>query len=204
MEGVIYYLDLFSTVVFAISGVILARRQKLDILGAIFLATMTAVGGGTTRDLVLGVKPIFWVADVTYLYIILITSFTSYILLSRFSAPEKSLRLADALGLATVAVIGTEKAVLLGVSPIIAIAMGVITGIFGGVIRDTLANRTPIVFADPSLYATAAFFGSLAFVLLHNFSLHLAVFGGIAITLAIRLAAIFFDLRLPRLLRSDD
>jgi uncharacterized membrane protein YeiH len=203
LTDIIYYLDLFSTVVFAISGVILARRQKLDILGAIFLATMTAVGGGTTRDLVLGFRPVFWVGDVTYIYIILATSLISFVLLSKFPAPEKSLRLADALGLATVAVIGTEKAYVNGLDPLLAIAMGVITGIFGGVIRDTLANRTPIVFADPSLYATAAFFGALSFVLLAPFSHDAAVIIGILLTLAIRLAAIFFGLRLPDFLRSD-
>lgn len=199
----IYLLDLTSTVVFAISGVILARRKRLDILGAIVLATMTAVGGGTTRDLVLGIRPVFWVSDPTYLIVILATSIAAFVLLGRFQAPEKSLRVADAMGLAIVTVIGAEKALALGMSPLIAIVMGVITGIFGGVIRDTLANRTPIVFSDPSLYATAAFFGALVLVLLADIDMTLATVIGALVTATARLLAIFFDVRLPGFLRSD-
>jgi len=199
----IYLLDLISTAVFAISGVILARRTSLDILGAIVLATMTAVGGGTTRDLVLGLTPVFWVSDPTYLLVIAATSIASYVLFSWVEAPERSLRLADAVGLAIVTVIGTEKSLLAGAAPVIAIAMGVITGIFGGVIRDTLANRMPIVFADPSFYATAAFFGAGSFVLMTNVDSTLAVATCITITLGLRLGAIYFDWRLPSILRPS-
>lgn len=203
MSLFMYILDIFSTVVFAISGVILARRTRLDIIGAIFLGTVTAVGGGTIRDAVLGIRPVFWVSDPVYIYVIVGVSLLLYIILSFKEAPANSLRIADALGLAVVTVIGSSKALSLGMDPIICITMGVLTGVAGGIIRDTLANRMPIVFADSILYATAAFLGATSFVIISNYGVaeDWAVLAGLLITLSIRLSAIIWKIRLPGFLR---
>ena len=203
MSMLMYILDIFSTVVFAISGVILARRTKLDIVGALFLGTVTAVGGGTLRDTVLGIRPVFWVSDPLYIYVIVAVSLLSYIFLSFKKAPANSLRVADALGLAVVTAIGASKALSLGMDPIICITMGVLTGVMGGIIRDTIANRMPIVFADSILYATAAFLGATAMVgsSMAGLSQDYAVVTGVAVTLIIRISAIIWKIKLPPFFR---
>jgi uncharacterized membrane protein YeiH len=158
----LFLLDLIGVAVFATSGALVASRKKMDLVGFIFLGTVTGIGGGTVRDLVLGLLPVFWVKDPTYLIVCLISS----VLVFFFAhIPQSRLRLLiwlDALGLALFCVLGAEKALSYG--PVVAVAMGVITAVMGGMIRDILGGESPVILRK-EVYASAAFLGSLAYIL---------------------------------------
>ncbi|BBI63343.1 hypothetical protein HSBAA_46490 [Vreelandella sulfidaeris] len=152
MSGVVYWLDMAGVIVFALSGVILACRSRMDPIGMLVLASVTGIGGGTLRDLVLGVRPVFWVTDPTYLWVILATvsvSLMGFHYIHRLS--RGFLPIADAFGLALFTVIGAHKALLLGTSGMVAVLMGMMTGVAGGMIRDVLAQRVPMVLREGSL-----------------------------------------------------
>ncbi|WP_238944546.1 trimeric intracellular cation channel family protein [Allofranklinella schreckenbergeri] len=203
-DRLLYALDLFGTVVFAISGLLQARRLQLDVFGMLVLAAVTAIGGGTIRDLVLGV-PVFWVRQPEYLWSIVLTCLAALPLLrivSRHWGFWLLLR-ADALGLATFTTIGASKALALGAPAIVAISMGVLTGVGGGVIRDVFAREIPMVLRK-EVYATACIAGAAAFVLLQTATGHtpLAMLAGFALTLLVRLAALRWNWHLPALGRA--
>ncbi|MBE0462385.1 MAG: trimeric intracellular cation channel family protein [Halomonadaceae bacterium] len=199
MTGVVYWLDMAGVIVFALSGVILACRSKMDPFGMLVLAAVTGIGGGTLRDLVLGVRPVFWVADATYLWVILATvsvSLVGFHYIHRLS--RGFLPIADAFGLALFTVIGTHKALLLGTSGVVAVLMGMMTGVAGGMIRDMLAQRVPMVLRE-EIYATAAMAGGIAYATLQalNAPLSVSITMALGITLGLRLAAIHWQLALP-------
>ncbi|HCR97385.1 MAG: trimeric intracellular cation channel family protein [Halomonas sp.] len=199
MTGVVYWLDMAGVIVFALSGVILACRSKMDPFGMLVLAAVTGIGGGTLRDLVLGVHPVFWVTDPTYLWVILATvglSLLGFHYIHRLS--RRFLPIADAFGLALFTVIGTHKALLLGTSGVVAVLMGMMTGVAGGMIRDMLAQRVPMVLRE-EIYATAAMAGGTVYVALKtlNMSLSVSIATALTVTLGLRLAAIRWHLALP-------
>jgi len=160
----LYVFDLIGCGVFAVSGAILAYRQKMDGMGVLVLAGVTAIGGGTIRDLLLD-APVFWLTEPSYIYSIVITSVLSTIWLNHIKRiPEKSLELADALGLALFVVMGTQKALEYGVAEVTAIIMGMMTGCFGGMIRDVLANNVPFILKK-ELYAMCCIAGGSVYIL---------------------------------------
>lgn len=197
----IYILDMFGTAVFAASGVLLAGRLRMDPFGVVVLACVTAIGGGTIRDMALGATPVFWITDTSYLWMIFITCFITMLAIRRPQRmPWYFLPVADAIGLAVFVAIGVEKALRFGASPMVAVIMGVITGCGGGVIRDVLAREIPMVLRT-EIYATACILGGI----IHTTGLHfnvdptVATLAGIITTLTIRLAAIRWHLSLPAL-----
>lgn len=199
MTELLYWLDLFGVVVFALSGALMAGRYKLDPFGVVVLASVTAVGGGTIRDVILGAYPVFWVANPVYLWLILITAILTILIVRRPKRiPKRFLLIADAFGLALFAVLGTAKALSLGAPMPVAIVMGTLTGVAGGMIRDVLCNVIPMILRQ-EIYATAAMLGSCLYVALAHFgfgqnsSLILAISGA----LALRLAAIYWQVSLP-------
>ncbi len=151
----LHILDIFGTIVFALTGVFAAGRNNHDLFGALVLASVTAVGGGTLRDLILDV-PVFWLADPTYLYLILGT-WTVTLIAARFTQhiPAGAIQWSDALGLSAFTVMGTAKALQTVDSAVVAILLGTLTSVAGGLIRDILANRAPMVLNRQRLYATA-------------------------------------------------
>jgi uncharacterized membrane protein YeiH len=195
-----YVLEHFGVAVAAITGVLAARGKRVDLFGVIVLALVTAFGGGTLRDLLVGDTPVFWIRDPNFLL-----SATAIAVVSFFAArfhefPLAVLLVADAFALALFTMIGVKKALAFQVAPSIAIAMGVITGVVGGIIRDLLAGEIPLVFRrEIYLYATAALCGAVVFVLLNRWSLgeqtNMVVAAGT--TLVLRLAAIRWKLGLP-------
>ncbi|MGE6776657.1 trimeric intracellular cation channel family protein [Vreelandella titanicae] len=199
MSGVVYWLDMAGVIVFALSGVILACRSRMDPIGMLVLAAVTGIGGGTLRDLVLSVRPVFWVTDPTYLWVILATvgvSLMGFHYIHRLS--RGILPIADAFGLALFTVIGTHKALLLGTSGTVAVLMGMMTGVAGGMIRDVLAQRVPMVLRE-EIYATAAMAGGIVYVALYALEapLTMAIGASLSVTLGLRLAAIHWHLALP-------
>ncbi|HIF9370233.1 TPA: TRIC cation channel family protein [Photobacterium damselae] len=195
----IYILDMFGTAIFAISGVLLAGRLRMDPFGVVVLASVTAIGGGTIRDMALGATPVFWIHDTNYLWVIFITCIVSmWAVQQPKKMPWYFLPVADAIGLAVFVVIGVEKSLRFGASPMVAVIMGVITGCGGGVIRDVLAREVPMVLRT-EVYATACILGGIIHTSALSLGVHadVAAFAGIITTLTIRLAAIRWHLSLP-------
>lgn len=190
---------MFGTAVFAVSGVLLAGRLKMDPFGVFVLAAVTAIGGGTIRDVILGATPVFWILDTTYMWIILITSFLAMVLIRHPKRlPWYVLPVCDAIGLGVFVAIGVEKALLYQDSYLIAIFMGVLTGCGGGIIRDILAREIPMVLRR-EVYATACIAGGTVHVIFLQLaaSHSQALIAGAITTLAIRLTAIKWHLSLP-------
>ncbi|MDN6180938.1 MAG: trimeric intracellular cation channel family protein [Halomonas subglaciescola] len=199
MSGLVYWLDMAGVIVFALSGVVLACRKRMDPVGMLVLAAVTGIGGGTLRDLVLGVRPVFWVNDPTYLWVIFATvalALTGFHYIHRLS--RGFMPVADAFGLAIFTALGTHKALELGYAGSVATLMGMMTGVAGGMIRDVLAQRVPMVLRE-EIYATAAFAGGVVYVLLYAIGapLVLTIGASLAATLSLRLAAIYWQLSLP-------
>ncbi len=194
-----YWLDLFGVAVFAVTGALAAGRKRMDLFGVLVLAMVTAVGGGTTRDLLLGVRPVFWVEQPVYLGVIIGAALTTVGLQRRLGfLLDKPLIYFDAFGLALFAVLGAQKALFLGSPTIVCIVMGVLTGTFGGVIRDTISDKFPLIFRS-DLYATCAVLGAGVYVVLARLGLgdQLATTAGVLAGLGLRLAAIRWHLDLP-------
>ena len=195
----IYLLDLFGVAVFAITGSLAAGKKQLDLFGVVVLAIVTALGGGTLRDVTLGAYPIFWTAQPVYVYVAVAASILTFGS-ARFHRPTGGLLLvADAFGLAVFTVIGTSKALALGASPSIAIIMGIMTGVAGGMVRDILSGEIPLILRR-EIYATASLCGAVVFVMLARLVPveNLNTIAAIAVILALRLAAIKWKLSLPQ------
>jgi uncharacterized membrane protein YeiH len=194
-----YFLDLGGVAVFAISGVLAAGRKNLDLLGVAVIAVVTAIGGGTLRDVLLDRHPIFWIADPTYLWVILAATVVTLGYVRLWMASRRALLIADALGLAFFTIGGVEIAQQAGHSALIALLMGTITGVAGGVLRDVLLGEIPLIFRPGRLYATAAIGGAGLYLLLAwgGISKEAAALAGMAATVGLRLGAIFWRLELP-------
>lgn len=195
----LYMIDLFGTAVFAVSGVLLAGRLKMDPFGVIVLGCVTAIGGGTIRDMALGATPVFWITDTTYLWVIFITCLLTMILVRRPKRlPWWVLPVCDAIGLAVFVGIGVEKALAYNASGMVAVIMGVITGCGGGIIRDVLAREVPMVLRS-EVYATACIIGGIfhTTALTMGYDHSAALLAGVISTLIIRLGAIRWHLSLP-------
>lgn len=190
---------------FAISGTLAAGRKSLDWLGVAVIAVVTAIGGGTLRDVLLDRHPIFWIADPTYLLVILgATAFTLVYVQLRIPAP-RALFVADALGLAFFTIGGVQIAQQAGLAGLLAVLMGVITGVAGGMMRDVLCAEIPLILRRGQLYATSAIVGATLYLLLERAGVtrDAASLAGMATIVVVRLAAILWRLELP-VLKLDD
>jgi uncharacterized membrane protein YeiH len=196
---ILYILDLFGVAVFAISGALAAGRKSLDLLGVVIIAVVTAVGGGTTRDLLLDRHPIFWIADPIYLLVIIIASLFTIWYTQYNEPPEKALLIADALGLAVFTILGAQITQEVVSNSVIIVIMAAITGTVGGLIRDVLSNEIPLIMRR-DIYATAALAGATVYLLLQLGTLAptVNIILGMFIVIGLRLAAIQWDLHLPR------
>jgi uncharacterized membrane protein YeiH len=198
-QTAIAILDWSGVIVFAISGALTASRKQMDIVGFVLLGTVTGIGGGTVRDVLLGANPVFWVNAPTYLVACVAVSgvvfFTAHIPQSRYQL----LLWFDALGLGLFAVVGAEKALLMGTGPTVAIAMGVITATFGGILRDILGAESPVVLSR-EIYVTAALAGAASFVAFTAAGLYreVAVVVALLVGFGLRGAAIRRGWSLPR------
>lgn len=194
-----YALDLVGVAVFAVSGALAAGRKHLDLLGVVVLGLVTAVGGGTIRDLLLNRHPIFWLADPTYVIVIVAAALTTVAYARWRPAPAATLLIADALGLAMFSLTGAQIAERAGLPPIACIVLGTITGSAGGVVRDVLSAEIPLVLRRGNLYASAAILGTSCYflVLALGAGRLLATWGGMLLVVAVRLASIAFGLQLP-------
>ena len=194
----LYWLDLLGVAVFSISGALAAGRASLDLLGVVVIASVTAIGGGTIRDVLLNRHPIFWIRDPTYLIVIVAAALLTIGYTHLTAPPGVTLQLADALGLALFALTGAQTAEELKLSPLIIVLMGTATGTAGGVLRDVLTARVPMILRG-DIYATAAIIGISLYLLAHRLGTprpYAFVVGFVAVVL-LRLAAIIWKLNLP-------
>jgi uncharacterized membrane protein YeiH len=197
-----YYLDLVGVAVFAASGVLAARDRDLDLLGVIVVAAMTAIGGGTVRDLLLDRHPIFWVADPTYPVIIIASALVTAAYVRIRPPPGATMLVADALGLALFALSGAQVAEAAGCPPLIVVMLGTMTGVTGGVLRDVVTAQVPLILRR-EIYATAAIAGVTFYLALQAFGFprQPAFGGGMIMIVALRMLAIRWGLHLPVLRR---
>jgi uncharacterized membrane protein YeiH len=186
----LHWIDLLGVAVFAVSGTLMAYQKRLDGFGVVILASVTAIGGGTLRDIILNL-PVFWTQDPSFLYAILLAAFCTIIWLRfRQQVPLQFLLVADAIGLAFFNVLGLQKALAFGATPFIAIVMGTMSGVFGGLIRDVICREVPLVL-QRELYAVTCIAGGIIYfislVLLNDTKISLAV--AVITTLSLRLIA---------------
>jgi uncharacterized membrane protein YeiH len=193
-------LDYVGTLVFAISGTLMAAEKRFDIFGALTIGFATAIGGGTLRDMMLGVTPVMWIRSLDYFYVITIgvlitTVFKKYILKLR-----STLFMFDSIGIGVFTVIGINKALLFDLTPPIAILMGMITAVAGGVIRDTLCNVVPLIFRK-EIYATACILGGVIYFTLFFFDVPEIINNLVTMSsiIAIRVLAVKYGISLPKL-----
>lgn len=194
-----YIVEHVAVAACATSGVLAARGKRIDLFGVVVLAVAAAVGGGTIRDMILEV-PVFWVEDPNYILTAFGMAFATFIVARSWELPGHPLLMADAVGLALFTVIGVEKSLLFGAPEVVAIVLGVMTGVAGGMLRDVLLREIPLVFRQEiHFYATASFLGASLFIALDHFDPfqphnRLLAMGAI---LLIRLVAIRWKLSLP-------
>ena len=192
-------LDLLGTAVFAVSGALAAGRKQLDLLGVLVLALVTAVGGGTIRDVLLDRHPLFWLADPRYVLAIATAALVTVAWTRRWPAPESALLVADAIGLGAYAIVGAQVVERAGLPAASGILLGAVTGSAGGAVRDVLCAEIPYVLRRGNLYASAALAGGSAYFALEELGVAraAAALAGSAVTIAVRLASIRWQLQLP-------
>lgn len=198
MESWFHWIDLAGVAVFAISGTLMAYKKQMDGFGVIVLASVTAIGGGTLRDMILDL-PVFWVNDPSFFYVIILAALLTIVWLRishRF--PLRYLLVADAIGLAFFNVMGMQKALTYGASPFVAIALGTMTGVFGGLIRDVICREVPLVLKG-ELYATTCIIGGAIYLCAQFFGLgnELCMLAALLATLGSRLMAMKWKWNLP-------
>ena len=205
-SSLLYILDLIGVAVFAVSGALVAGRKSMDLLGVVVIAVVTAIGGGTIRDVLLDRSPIFWLDNTTYLMVIIASAAFTTVYTRYRKPPLQALLIADAFGLALFTISGAQIAEQAGLPWISVMLMGAITGAAGGVIRDVLCAEIPLILRR-DIYATAALAGGGLYVLLQTLGVPdlAATLAGMAVVVALRFAAILWGWRLPVFrLRHDD
>ncbi|QRM87742.1 trimeric intracellular cation channel family protein [Lacinutrix sp. WUR7] len=199
-----YIIDILGTIAFAISGVLIAMNKRMDPFGILIIAFVTAVGGGTLRDILIGQTPVAWMTNMTFTYVILVTTFLTILFRSKINYLRTSLFLFDTIGIGLYTVVGIEKGLSAGLHPIICIALGTISACFGGVIRDILCNEIPVIFRK-EIYATACILGGLTYFLIRKFPIEndfVFVIAGVVVMI-VRLIAVKFKISLPNLYKKQ-
>ncbi len=195
--------DILGTIAFAISGVLVALEKRMDAFGVLIIAFVTAVGGGTLRDMMVGIHPVSWMTNMTYVYVIISSAVLAVVFRNQINYLRKSLFLFDTIGIGLYTVVGIETGLVAGLHPIICVALGTMTACFGGVIRDILCNEIPIIFRK-EIYATPCILGGFSYFLLREFvadTNFIFVIAGLIVIIT-RLIAVRLKISLPSLYKS--
>ena len=195
-----YVLDILGTISFAISGVLIAMNKRMDVFGVLIIAFVTSFGGGTLRDILIGDVPVSWMKDMTFFYVILVSTFSAIMFKFKIDYLRKSLFLFDTIGIALYTLVGIGKGLSVGLHPLICIALGTISACFGGVIRDILCNEIPVIFRK-EIYATACILGGVLYFVLIKLSVEnnmVFIISGLVIIIS-RVLAVRFKITLPSL-----
>ncbi|MCE7059001.1 trimeric intracellular cation channel family protein [Dyadobacter sp. CY343] len=198
-----YILEIIGTFAFAISGALAVKDlQNPDWFAALFTAFISSIGGGTLRDILLGSYPLVWISDITIIYAILAGVLATFIFFKFLLRLRKTLFLFDTFGIALFTIVGTEKALHLGVKPEIAVIMGVFSATMGGVIRDVMTNEIPIIYRK-EVYATACLAGACSYLIFNDLGMerNTAFISASLVIIVIRLLAVKFEWSIPRFFR---
>ncbi|MBO0331767.1 MULTISPECIES: trimeric intracellular cation channel family protein [Flavobacteriaceae] len=197
-------IDILGTIAFAISGVLVAMEKRLDLFGVFIIAFVTAIGGGTLRDLLIGNTPVGWMQDLTYVITIFISVVFAIIFVNKLKYLRKSLFLFDTIGIGLYTMVGVEKGLEAELLPVMCIFLGTMTACFGGVIRDILCNEIPVIFRK-EIYATACILGALSYFLMIQFPVkdEYAYIAGILVVILLRLLAVRFKISLPNIYKKQ-
>ena len=197
MEQIIYYIAVIGTIAFSISGALNAMTKRFDPFGVFIIAFATAVGGGTIRDVLIG-RPVFWLVDPAYIYVILAGAVIAIIFRAKLNYLRKTLLLFDTIGLGLYTIIGVQIGLEAGLSYVSCVALGTLTGAFGGVVRDILINEVPVIFKK-EIYATVSILGGSIYILLSVLNIHPILMQIIPATLiiGIRFLIIYYKIALP-------
>ncbi|MBP2833411.1 trimeric intracellular cation channel family protein [Aquimarina sp. U1-2] len=194
-----YALDILGTIAFAISGALSAMNRRLDLFGIFIIAFVTSIGGGTIRDVLIGNTPVSWMQNTVNMYLIISVTAFSILFRNKLDYLKKSLFLFDTIGLGIFTIIGVESGIRAGLEPIVSIALGTMTGCFGGVIRDTLCNEIPVIFRK-EIYATASIAGGVCFMILYTLQIdeNIIYISTTLLIIAIRLLVVKYKVSLPQ------
>lgn len=197
-------IDILGTIAFAISGVYAAMEKRLDLFGVIIIAFVTAIGGGTIRDLMIGDLPVSWIRNINYTFVILATTLVVIFFRNLLKNFQKTLLVFDSIGLGLFTIVGIEKGIQFGLHPVVCVALGTITGCFGGVIRDMLINTIPVIF-HKEIYASACIAGGTVFFLLMISGVNTELNEAVCIVLIflIRMLAIRYNWQLPGIYKKE-
>jgi uncharacterized membrane protein YeiH len=192
-------IETLGTIAFAISGTFAAMQRRLDPFGVLIIAFVTSIGGGTVRDLLLGDTPVAWMRDVNYCLLILLTCIGTIFFKTHIKKFKVTLFLFDSMGLGLFTMLGIQKGMMFGLSPGICVALGTITGCFGGVIRDTLLNTIPLIF-HKEVYATACILGGVLYYSLKYFDVKddVATIAVIAFIFVLRIIVVRYKVMFPK------
>ncbi|HIE44760.1 MAG TPA: trimeric intracellular cation channel family protein [Flavobacteriaceae bacterium] len=198
--SIIYILDIIGTFAFAISGALVASKKNFDLFGVIIIAFVTAVGGGMMRDVLINYHPINWIGDLNYIWTILVAVIFTFLFKSKIAPLSKTMFLFDTIGIAVFTMLGTEKGLNFGLHPFVAAVMGVVSAVMGGVLRDVLTQKTPLIFKK-EIYALACFIGAFSFLGLNYLKAphNLQYLATILTVVIIRTVAVKYKLELPKI-----
>ncbi|QOD61413.1 trimeric intracellular cation channel family protein [Polaribacter haliotis] len=201
--SLIYVLDILGTFAFAISGALVASDKKFDLFGVLIIAFVTAVGGGMLRDVLINAHPINWIGDLNYLFVIFTAVVFTFLFKSKIAHLSKTMFLFDTVGISVFTLLGLEKGLSYDLHPIIALIMGMISAVFGGVLRDVLTNKIPLIF-QKEIYASACLAGGITYLILNHFHIpeNIIFIISASIIIIIRVIAVKFELELPKI--KDD
>jgi uncharacterized membrane protein YeiH len=197
---IIYLIDILGTFAFAISGALVALDKKFDIFGVIIIAFVTAVGGGMLRDILINAHPINWIVDLNYLYTIFLAVIFTFLVKSKIAYLSKTMFLFDTIGISVFTLLGLQKGLSYELHPLVAVIMGMISAVFGGVLRDVLTNRVPLIF-EKEIYASACLSGGVMYLILNHFMVeeNINFIISALVVVIIRVVAVRFSLELPKI-----
>ncbi len=199
----IYILDIIGTFAFAISGALVASNKKFDLFGVIIIAFATAVGGGMMRDVLINAHPINWIGDLNYIWTILAAVVFTFLFKSKIAPLSKTMFLFDTIGIGVFTLLGTQKGLAYNLHPFIAVVMGMVSSVMGGVTRDVLTNKVPLIFKK-EIYASACLAGGTVYLITNHFQLpqNVQYIATVSTVIIIRILAVKFHLELPKI--KDD
>lgn len=201
--NLIYTIDILGTFAFAISGSLVASDKKFDIFGVLIIAFVTAVGGGMLRDILINAHPINWIGDLNYIWTIFLAVFLTFLFKSKIAFLSKTLFLFDTIGISVFTLLGLQKGLSFDLHPFISIIMGMVSAVFGGVLRDVLTNKIPLIFKK-EIYASACLAGGLSYLILNLVAIpkEINFIISASVIIIIRLISVKYELESPKI--NDD
>ncbi|ALU75004.1 trimeric intracellular cation channel family protein [Tenacibaculum finnmarkense genomovar ulcerans] len=200
---IIYALDIAGTFAFAISGALVAMKKQFDVFGVVIIAFVTAVGGGMIRDVLINAHPINWISDLNYIWTILTAVGFTFLFRSKIAPLRKTMFLFDTIGISVFTLLGLEKGLSYDLHPFVALVMGMVSAVFGGVLRDVLTRKVPLIFKK-EIYASACLAGGVVYLILEEFKINkdLQFVIPTLVVFLIRSIVVKYKLELPKI-KSD-